>query len=189
MALNKLPASRPAEGAGGPALWNAVVETPRGYRTKYKYEPRPARFEVRKLLPEGSVFPFDFGFLPSTAGGDGDPLDVLVLMEEPTFPGVVVPTRLIGVIEADQIEKGVSRAERNDRLVAVATASHAYRDVRTLDDLPRVVVEQMERFFVSYNAAEGREFRPLGRGGPDRAEELAREGERRAGEAPPENGG
>ena len=79
---------------------NVVIETPRGARTKLAYDRERAAFVVKKVLPQGMSFPFDFGFIPSTAGDDGDPLDVLVLMDEPVPIGTVVPSRLIGVIEA-----------------------------------------------------------------------------------------
>src|SRR5688500_10091266 len=74
--------------------WNVIIETPKGSRNKYKYDEQRGLFKLRKMLPLGSIFPFDFGFLPSTRGADGDPLDVLVLMDAPTFPGCVVLVRL-----------------------------------------------------------------------------------------------
>ena len=82
--------------------YNAIVETPKGHRNKYKYQERLDGFVLHGVLTPGAVFPFDFGFLPGTVGGDGDPLDILVLLDEPVYPGCVVPVRLIGVIEAEQ---------------------------------------------------------------------------------------
>src|SRR5579864_1938581 len=93
-----------------------VVETPKGSRNKYAYDPQEHVFELKKVLPAGMAFPYDFGFVPSTQGGDGDPLDVLVLMDEPAFPGCKLTTRVIGVIEGEQ---GDGERERNDRVVAV----------------------------------------------------------------------
>jgi len=158
-----------------PPTLNVLIETPQGCRTKFKFSPEKGIFLVDKLLPEGSVFPFDFGFLPSTHGDDGDPLDILVLMEEPAFPGCLVAARLIGVIEAEQTDKE-GKTIRNDRLVGVACVSFRYRDVEALRDLPTVVLEQVEHFFIAYNEQEGRRFRPLGRFGPNRAEKLIRSG-------------
>src|SRR4051794_28861688 len=97
---------------------NVIVETPMGCRNKYAYDPELGLFQLRKALPEGMVFPFDFGFVPATQGGDGDPLDVLVITEEAAYPGCLIHARLLGVIEAEQ--KGKGKAERNDRLVAAA---------------------------------------------------------------------
>src|SRR5689334_3990623 len=85
---------------------NVIVETSQGSRNKYKYDPERRLFKVHKLLPAGASFPFDFGFIPSTVGDDGDPLDVLVVMEEPAPAGILVPARLLGVIEAEQTEGG-----------------------------------------------------------------------------------
>ncbi|MDQ6829565.1 MAG: inorganic diphosphatase [Gemmatimonadota bacterium] len=145
-----------------------VIETPKGARTKLAYDAAIEAFVVKKVLPEGMTFPFDFGFIPSTMGQDGDPLDVLVLMDEPVGSGSVVPARLIGVIEARQTEQDGS-SEENDRLVAVSDACQLFADVTKLADLPESVTTQIERFFVSYNAQEGKTFKPLGRHGRHRA--------------------
>src|SRR5690349_9995417 len=96
-----------------------VVETPKASRNKYAYDFRLGMLRLKKVLPVGLVFPFDFGAVPGTEGDDGDPLDVLVLMEEPVPPGCLVEAELVGVIEAEQSEDG--KTERNDRLVAIAS--------------------------------------------------------------------
>ncbi len=158
----------------------AVIETPKGRRNKFKYDETLRLFTLGSVLPAGAVFPFDFGFFPTTKGGDGDALDVLVLMDEPAFPGCVVEVRLLGVIEAEQTEQE-GKTERNDRLIAAASESHAYKDVRTLDDLPKQTVDEIEHFFVSYNTARGKQFKPLGRFGPERARQLVDEARRHAG--------
>src|SRR5579875_4164372 len=83
-------------------LLQVVLETPAGTSNKVSYDPERSVFVIKKLLPAGMTFPHDFGFLPQTRGGDGDPLDVLVLMEGPGFPGCIIPSRLIGAFEAEQ---------------------------------------------------------------------------------------
>src|ERR1044072_6551671 len=80
----------------------AIMETPKGRRNKFKYEPEYKLFALAFLLPEGMTFPYDFGFIPATLGDDGDPVDVLVLMDEPAFPGCVLAWRPIGVSEGGQ---------------------------------------------------------------------------------------
>src|SRR5438105_4689006 len=85
---------------------NAVVETPRGSRNKYTYKPEDDSFVLSKVLPSGTAFPMDFGFIPRSMGEDGDPLDVLVVSDFPCYPGAVVECRLLGVIEAEQKENG-----------------------------------------------------------------------------------
>jgi inorganic pyrophosphatase len=154
---------------------NVVIETPKGSRNKYDYDQVLGLFKLGGVLPAGAVFPFDFGFVPSTLGGDGDPLDVLVLMDEPAFAGCLVVARLIGVVEAEQTERD-GETTRNDRLVCVASKSRTHRGVRSLGTLPEVLVDEIEHFFVSYNQAKGKEFNPLGRHGPVRARKVVEEG-------------
>jgi inorganic pyrophosphatase len=153
---------------------NVIIETPQGSRNKYKFDEQTGLFILGGVLPVGASFPFDFGFIPKTLGGDGDPLDVLLLMDEPAFPGCLVAARLIGVIEADQTENG--KTERNDRLIAVATNSRTEADVHSLKDLNQTLIEQIEHFFVSYNEAKGKIFKVLGRFGSRKAKTLVEEG-------------
>ena len=153
---------------------NAIIDTPKGSRNKFKYDEKRGLFKLGGVLPLGAVFPFDFGYIPSTEGGDGDPLDVLILMDEPAFPGCLVPGRLIGVIEANQTEAG--QTSRNDRLIAVAADSRNHREINALGDLSSNSVDEIEHFFISYNEIRGKRFVVLGRYGPDRAKRVVEEG-------------
>src|SRR5437660_5377318 len=99
-------------------LCKAIIETPKGRRNKFDYDPEYRLFALGGLLPEGLAFPFDFGFIPSTLGDDGDPLDVVILLDEPGHVGCLLDIRIIGVVEADQVEDGKRTA--NNRLVGVA---------------------------------------------------------------------
>jgi inorganic pyrophosphatase len=155
--------------------WLAVIEAARGTRNKMKYRAQWRAFTLSHALPQGMVFPYDFGFIPSTLGDDGDPLDVLVLADEPLPIGAVVPCRLIGVIEAEQQEER-KRPERNDRLIAVADASHRHRHVRALRDVSDDLLHEIESFFVDDNRLRGRRFTPLARRGPATARELLKVG-------------
>src|SRR4051812_2237950 len=85
-------------------LVQVIVETPAGSRNKFAYDDEQGVFKLKKVLPAGMIFPYDFGFLPRTVAEDGDPIDVLLLMDQPAFPGVSVAARLIGVIEGEQID-------------------------------------------------------------------------------------
>ena len=105
---------------------HAVVESPAGSRNKLKYRPDWDTFQVDASLPAGLVFPFDFGFIPGTQAADGDPLDILVLMDAPAVSGCVVPVRVLGAIEALQRE-GDSPPIRNDRLVGLRAAGQEGR--------------------------------------------------------------
>jgi len=149
---------------------NVVIDTPKGSRNKFSWNTKLQLFELSGMLPAGAVFPYDFGFIPKTRGGDGDPLDVLVLMDEPAFAGCLVRSRLLGVIEAEQTEKG--ETERNDCLIAVASKSRTTSDLKSLTDLNSKVLEEIEHFFISYNEVKGKKFKPLGRYGPERARKL-----------------
>src|SRR5438128_1530614 len=86
-------------------LTTVVIDTPRGSRCKYKYDPRTGLFRVGKLLPLGASFPFNFGYVPGTLGADGDPRDVLVILDEPLAVGCVAPVRLIGILQAEQTDR------------------------------------------------------------------------------------
>ena len=154
-----------------------VIETPKGSRNKFKFDERLRLFRLSGVLPLGAVFPFDFGFVPSTRADDGDPLDVLVLMDEPAFAGCLVLTRLLGIIEAEQTEHG--KSERNDRLIGVAAESRDHQDLRGLEDLNANLVHEIEHFFISYNSAKGKEFKVLGRRGPDVARQFVERATRR----------
>src|ERR1700685_1789520 len=87
---------------GDQQMLRFVIETPKGSRNKFAFNPDEHIFELKTVLPAGMAFPYDFGFVPSTKGGDGDPVDVLVLMDEPAFPGCLLKCRIIGVIEGEQ---------------------------------------------------------------------------------------
>ena len=156
---------------------NVLVDTPKGSPVKFKYDLDKDCYTIAHILPPGAVFPFDFGSIPQTAAEDGDPVDLLILMEWPSFAGCLVPVRLIGVLEAEQTQEG--ETDRNDRLIGVAAASRTYADVKTLSGLPGKLLAELEHFFVSYNEERGREFRVLGRFGPERAARLVTAGERR----------
>jgi inorganic pyrophosphatase len=152
---------------------NAVVETPRGSRVKFSYHAPSGLFEAKKLLALGLAFPFAFGFFPSTRGGDGKPLDVLILTDAQLLMGTLVAVGLIGVIELEQIS-GTTR-ERNDRLLAVPLFGHQDRPVRDLAELPKGEVDDIEAFLVAYQERDGTKMHVLGREGADAAERLLRE--------------
>ena len=154
---------------------NVVIETPKGSRNKYAYDEKLGLFVLKGILAVGHSFPYDFGFIPQTVGGDGDPLDVLVLMDEPAFAGCLVPSRLVGVIEAEQTERD-GKTERNDRLIAIASNSKIHENVKSINDLNETLIDQIEHFFISYNEAKGKQFKPLGRFGARKAKNLVEEG-------------
>lgn len=144
-----------------------IIETPKGCRNKFDYDPASGLFMLGGLLPEGMMFPFDFGFLPLTLGDDGDPLDIMVLMDAPAHVGCLIEVRIIGIINAEQTEKG--KTESNDRLMGVAIHSYDHEDLKTIEDVSKTLLDQVEAFFVSYNKQRGKKFRIMGTGGPKKA--------------------
>lgn len=153
---------------------NAIIETPKGGRNKFKYSEKQHLFELGGLLPEGMSFPFDFGFIPRTRGGDGDPLGVMVLMEEPAAVGCLLQVRIVGVLLAEQIEG--KKRESNDRLLAAAIHSYAHEKLNNIDQVNKSILDQVEEFFVSYNKSRGKKYIPKGRRGPKHAAEVIEAG-------------
>ncbi len=152
----------------------AVVESPRGSRNKYDYDPKCRAFRLASVLPQGMVFPFDFGFVPSTKAADGDPLDIMILMDEAAPAGCIIPVRIIGAIEAEQRKKGEDWI-RNDRLLGVSVHAHAHACVEALSDLNPDLIAQLEAFFAQYNRLKNVEFRVIDRVGPKKAHKLLAE--------------
>src|SRR6266850_1685096 len=141
-------------------ILRVVIETPKGSRNKFAFDPDQLIFELKKVLPAGMTFPYDFGFVPSTKADDGDPVDVLVLMDEPAFPGCVLTCRPIGVIEGEQGNK--KDKERNDRIIAIEKDAHSWADIKTINDLGKEFCRELEEFFVNYHKLSGKEYRVLG---------------------------
>jgi inorganic pyrophosphatase len=137
-----------------------VVETPKGARSKYTYDPDTGAFQLSGLLPDGMSFPLDFGFVPSTLAEDGDPIDVLVLADEPCVVGALADVRLIGVVKGEQTEE--QGTVRNDRLVAVSCVSHLFAHVASVDDLGEDFMTNLSQFWVNYNALKDRRFKVIG---------------------------
>ena len=135
---------------------NVVIDTPKGCRNKYAFDFEINAYKLKTVLPHGMVFPFDFGSIPGTIAADGDPLDVLALMDEPAFVGCLIQARLLGVIEAEQTEAG--KTERNDRLIAVASESHIHPSLKSLKKLDSKLIAEIEHFFVFVQRRTGQEI-------------------------------
>jgi len=145
----------------------AVVETPRGSRAKLKFDPKIGAFTLSKPLLAGLTYPYDWGFIPSTKAPDGDPLDVLIIHEAATYPGLVLACKVIGILEVEQKKKGTS--ERNDRIFAVPDRSPLETDLKDVRNLPSHARDDLEQFFRATNALENKELKFLGWHGPNRA--------------------
>ncbi len=151
-----------------------IIETPKGSRNKYAFDQEEKTFTLKTVLPAGMSFPYDFGFVPSTLAEDGDPVDVLVLMDQPAFPGCLVKCRLIGVIEGEQKDK--KEAVRNDRIVAVEIENHEWAHIEHVDDLGKQFVRELEEFFVNYHDLTSKKYKILDVRGPGQARRCIDEG-------------
>jgi inorganic pyrophosphatase len=152
-----------------------VVESPAGSPSKLKYDPEVKAFELSHPLLKGLTYPFDWGFIPSTRGLDDDPLDVMLIHDAPTVPGLIVPSLVIGVLEMLQSEKG-GKPFRNDRIFAVPVKSHREDDIKDVDDMSKRMRQELERFFMATASLEDKKLEFLGWKGPKAAERLVEEG-------------
>lgn len=152
------------------SIVHVVIETPKGSKNKYEYVPKLGTYKLSRVLPDGMDFPYDFGFVPSTIGDDGDPIDVLLLMDEPAFAGCMIECRLIGVIEGLQSKEG--RKERNDRLLAIAVESHRHSNLKDVAELNPILIKELGQFFVNYHQLRGATFKVLGVKGRKEARRL-----------------
>lgn len=141
-----------------------VIETPRGSRVKFDYDPKLGTFALSKSLLTGLTYPHDWGFVPSTKADDGDPIDVMVVHDGTTFPGIVLPCRLIGVLQIEQTSKG--KRERNDRLFAVPRRSHSEQALHHVRDLSAPVRQELEKFFAATDELEKKSLEVIGWKGP-----------------------
>ena len=145
----------------------AVVETPRGSRAKLEFDPKLGAFTLAKPLLAGLTYPYDWGFIPSTKAEDGDPLDVLIVHDAATYPGLVLKCKPIGVLEVVQSSKDGN--ERNDRVFVVPDRSPFEGDLQDIRRLPARAIEELEKFFEATNALESKKLKFQGWRGPAKA--------------------
>jgi inorganic pyrophosphatase len=154
---------------------HVVIESPRSSASKLKYDTRCEAFTLSRPLPDGLVFPYDWGFVPSTRAADGDPLDAMVLWDVASFPGVVLTCRLVGMLAIEQNSRErATRRQRNDRVFAVPIDAPRQSSLKTVSDLPARVKRELEAFFVASTAFENKQLRFRGWSGPAAAERLVR---------------
>ncbi len=145
-----------------------VVESPRGAIVKLKYDTALGVMSISRPLPLGLSYPYDWGFVPGTRAADGDPVDALIYWDVESFPGVVVPCRAIAVVRLEQDSKTNGRV-RNDRILAVPVKHARGTLIKSPDDLPERVKDEIAQFFLSAIFFEPKNPRLLGWGGPDEA--------------------
>jgi inorganic pyrophosphatase len=138
----------------------AVVETPRGSRSKLEFNAELQVFTLAKPLLAGLTYPYDWGFVPSTKADDGDPLDVMIIHDAATYPGLVLRCKPIGVLEVLQTKNG--KKERNDRVFAVPERAPFEGDLLDVRHLPKRAIHDLEKFFEATNALEKKKIEFLG---------------------------
>jgi inorganic pyrophosphatase len=153
---------------------NVVVESPRGAAVKFKYDSDDQVMTLSRPLPAGLVYPYDWGFIPSTKAPDGDPVDAVVLWDGAGYPGIVIPCRAIGLLKVEQTNVTSKRRERNDRLAMLPVKAPRQDEITSVFDLPKRVRAELEQFFVHAVAFEGKALKVLGWAGPAAARRLLR---------------
>jgi inorganic pyrophosphatase len=139
---------------------HCIVETPRGSKAKFYYDAEMRLFAMSKSLHVGLSYPYDWGFIPSTVSGDGDPLDVMIVHNAATFPGMLLLCNLIGVLKMNDVRK--SKKERNDRLFVVPLGSHTNHNLKDVRELSEALRKELEAFFAATNALKEKDIEVLG---------------------------
>jgi inorganic pyrophosphatase len=153
--------SLPPFGKGGAI--HVLVEIPTGSRNKYEYDPDLDVVALDRTLYSAVHFPTDYGFVPGTLSSDGDPLDALVMVEEPTFPGCLLRVRLLGVLTIDD------DGGEEPKLLAVPVEEPRFAGYEDLKDVPAHLLAEIENFFTIYTQLEGKKVKALGWQGPKQA--------------------
>jgi inorganic pyrophosphatase len=152
------------------ARFPAIIEIPKGSKNKYELDKETGLLRLDRVLYSAVYYPADYGFIPRTFCGDGDPLDVLVLSQEPVYPLTLVEARAIGVMRMRD-EKGV-----DDKIVAVSTRDPAFSDYTHKDQLPQHVLREVRQFFQDYKELERKQVVVEELLGPAEAVQIIRQG-------------
>ena len=143
-------------GTGEPSVANMIVEIPKGRRTKFEVDKATGLIKMDRYLYSSTMYPGDYGFIPQTLAEDGDPLDILVMVNEPTFSGCLIEARVVGIFKMR--DKGF-----NDyKVLGVPNKDPLFADLRTLNDVPAHFLREVEHFFSTYKHLEGVTIEPLG---------------------------
>jgi inorganic pyrophosphatase len=143
-------------GTETPAVVNVIVEIPRGRRTKFELCKKTGLIKMDRYLYSSAVYPGDYGLIPQTLAEDGDPLDVLVMVNEPTFSGCLIETRVLGMFRMRD------RGQNDFKVLGVPNADPLFRELTKLADLPAHFLREVEHFFTTYKQLEGVKIEPLG---------------------------
>jgi len=135
---------------------NVIIEVPKGSRNKYEYDTEMGCIQLNRVLYSSMHYPGDYGLIPQTVSEDGDPLDVLVMVGGPSFPGCIIQARPIGLFRMLDSE------EADDKVLAVPASDPLYRDYLEIADIPQHFLAEVAHFFTVYKDLEGVRVKPLG---------------------------
>jgi inorganic pyrophosphatase len=150
-------------GPESPEVCRAIIEIPQNSANKYEYDGNLGVFRMDRALYSPMHYPGDYGFIPGTLADDKDPLDVLVLVQQPSFPGCLIEVRPVGILNM------VDNDERDQKVLAVPTKNPRYDQIHTMDQIFSHVKREIEHFFTIYKELEGKVTRMEGWGGPREA--------------------
>jgi len=143
-------------GPSAPEVVYAVVEIPKGSRNKYEYDKDKESFILDRVLYSPFHYPVEYGLIPQTLWDDGDPMDIMVIMDESTYPGCIIETRPIGVM------KMIDGGDSDDKILGVPTNDPRFDDIKDISDLPQAFLNEITHFFQEYKKLEGKTTEILG---------------------------
>jgi inorganic pyrophosphatase len=143
-------------GTGEPDVANMIVEIPKGRRTKFEVDKATGLIKMDRYLFSSTMYPGDYGFVPQTLAEDGDPSDILVMVNEPTFSGCLIEARVVGIF------KMKDKGQNDFKLLAVPNKDPLFADIKVLKDVPAHFLREVEHFFSTYKQLEGVTIEPLG---------------------------
>jgi len=139
-----------------PGLINVLIEIPAGSKNKYEFDKDMGAFILDRVLYASVKYPYDYGFVPNTLADDGDPLDGMVIMDQPTFPGCVIASRPIGMLEM------IDGGDRDEKILCVPAEDPRYEQVKSLDDIASHRLDEIAEFFRTYKNLEKKVTEILG---------------------------
>ncbi|WP_036478403.1 inorganic diphosphatase [Myxosarcina sp. GI1] len=139
-----------------PDVVNVLIEIPAGSKNKYEFDKDMNAFALDRVLYASVQYPYDYGFIPNTLADDGDPLDGMVIMDQPTFPGCVIASRPIGMLEM------IDGGDRDEKILCVPNDDPRYKDVNSLKDIASHRLEEIAEFFRTYKNLEKKVTEILG---------------------------
>lgn len=154
-----------APGPKSPDIVYSIIEIPRGSRNKYEYDKDKEAFALDRVLYSPFMYPIDYGFIPQTTYDDGDPMDIMVLMDQPTFTGCIIESRPIAIM------KMIDGGDKDYKVLAVPVDDPRFKDVKDIDDIPSHLLDEIAHFFKEYKRLENKETEVLGWENADIAKE------------------